>query len=379
MVLPYCADDSCDYGVTMKLNLTDLAIQRLKPRELQFIVWDTGLAGFGIKVSPRTKAFVVIVGDGRKQKTLGRYPDISLKDARHQAKLLQAEKVKERGPKTPTTFPEARTAFLAAKKGTLTAHSYSCYTRYLKLYPFKGYVHELTRAEIRQAGKSLDGKPHAQNMAFITMRTLMNWCLAEEMIEKHPMNRAAPPNKVSYRKRVLSDEELRKVWNACEDDDYGRIVRVLMLTGQRREEIASLKEATDEMVFPETKNGTDHRLPITPLVREHLKLPFNFKRWSAYKKKLDTRSGVAGWRLHDLRRTAASNMARLKVSPHVIEKVLNHQSGIVSGIAAVYNRYDYAEEVEEALLTYEAYILKLVRPGQVAGSKESSTRGLALS
>lgn len=362
----------------MKLNLTDLAIQRLKPKDAQYIVWDANFAGFGLKVSPRSKSFVVIVGDSRKQQTLGRYPDISLKDARHRAKLLQAEKVKDRGPKTPKTFPEACEAFLAAKKGTLTTHSYKAYERYLKVFPFKGFAHEVTRSEIREAVRKLDGKPHAQNMAFITVRTLMNWCLAEEILEKHPMNRASPPNKVANRKRVLTDEELRAIWHACEADDYGRIVRILMLTGQRREEIASLKEAVEELAFPETKNGTEHRLPITPLVREHLCLPFNFKRWSAYKKKLDQRSGVTDWRLHDLRRTCASNMAKLKVSPHVIERVLNHKSGIVSGIAAVYNRYDYAEEVKEALLTYEAYVLKLVRP-QAIGLTEISTRGLALS
>lgn len=342
----------------MRANLTDLSVQRLKPTERQFIVWDTNLPAFGVKVSARTKSFVVKVG--AKLTTIGRYPDMALKEARTNAKAAQVAKTSEGAPRTIKTYPEAVLAFLEAKKGQITLHSHKCYTRYLNVFTFTGPVHAITKADIREQLKTLSGKPHAQNFAFITMRTLMNWCLQEEIIDRHPMHRSSPPNKVPSRERVLTDDELRKVWNAATDFPYGNIVRILMLTGQRREEVAALKDAPDVLTFSKTKNGTTHTLPITPLVREHLALPFNFKRWSAYKEKLDKASGVTNWRLHDLRRTCASNMAKLKVSPHVIEKVLNHQTGIVSGIAAVYNRYSYREEVEDALLTYEAYLIRII-------------------
>jgi integrase len=148
---------------------------------------------------------------------------------------------------------------------------------------------------------------------------------------------------------------------------YGTIVKLLILTGQRRGEIAGLRRSwitDDAITFPQgfTKNRREHRIPISPLTEEIIAripgvtdllfpargtekkvLPFN--GWSKSKTEFDAPLGIPEWTLHDLRRTYSSNLAKLGVPIHVTERLLNHVTGIISGIAAVYNRHSYWEEM----------------------------------
>ena len=170
------------------------------------------------------------------------------------------------------------------------------------------------------------------------------------------------------RDRVLSDAELAAVWNACGNDTYGKIVKLLILTGARREEVGGMlwseldKRPLWIISASRTKNRLEHILTLPRLAwsiidgtsrRESNKRilgngPHGFNNWNTAKKALDRRSGIVSWRLHDLRRTAATRMADLGIQPHIIESVLNHVSGHKAGVAGVYNRSVYTREVKNA-------------------------------
>jgi integrase len=167
---------------------------------------------------------------------------------------------------------------------------------------------------------------------------------------------------------VLSDAELAAIWNACRNDAYGRIVKLLILTGARREEVGGMlwRELVDSVwTLPtsRTKNRRELVLALPALAwsiiettpRRELKDhvfgngPRGFNNWDEAKRALDQRCRIADWRLHDLRRTAATRMADIGIQPHIIEAVLNHISGHKAGVAGVYNRSSYMREVRNAL------------------------------
>ena len=188
---------------------------------------------------------------------------------------------------------------------------------------------------------------------------------------------------------MLSDEELRLVWScAGENGDYGAIIRLLILTGQRREEVGAMRWSEldlDKSLWrieaERTKNGLPHDVPLSDVAldllaahgrREGRDLVFGsregpFQGWGNAKialegrirAKLGEKSGLKPWRLHDLRRTAATRMNELGVLPHVVEAVLNHISGHKAGVAGVYNRASYAAEKRQALDLWAAHVLAL--------------------
>jgi integrase len=168
---------------------------------------------------------------------------------------------------------------------------------------------------------------------------------------------------------VLAPDELRKLWRGLVDDRFSTIVRLLLLTGTRRNEIGHLQWSEVDLprkliVLPpeRTKNGKPFELPLSAQAhtiiegtprRNSSDFLFSdkqgFKDWGGAKAALDRRIGIAQWTLHDLRRTCATGMAELGTQPHIIEAVLNHVSGHKGGIAGIYNRAKYADETRSAL------------------------------
>jgi integrase len=336
----------------MRLNLTDLAIRRLKWSGSQKKYWDTNLKGFGLRVSKFKKTFVVMVGIERKLITVGHFPDKALKDARSEAKAVLVQ-----WSGSPLKSAQnAKTYFIEHCKLTTRPKTYIEYERYLELLDKD--PPDLTLDEIRNTLNKLEGKPSSQNYAFATYRAYLNWCVREQIIRLNPLATIPLPHKLASRDRVLSDDELKEIWKHTNNQPYGYIVRLLMLTGQRKSEIANLTDISDGMTFPQTK-GNPHTVPITPLVQQHLPVQ-TFNGWSKSKVRLDKNSGVTNWKLHDLRRTFSTNCAKLGVPIHITEHILNHRSGSVSGIVKVYNRYSYLKEMEDALLLHEEHIKKLV-------------------
>lgn len=315
--------------------------------------WDANFPGFGLRVGKRKKVFILVHGKGRNMVTIGAYPAMSLKEARSEAKRLQGTLPIKKG-KTPRAFSDVLRAFLDDSDKRLKRDTVSQYRYYLTVCPLD--LENLTRAHIKEQLSKFDDKPHSQNYAHATLRIFLNWCLKEEIIETHPLMRSGPPNKLRSRDRVLSDEELARIWRCTTDTTYGRIVRLLILTGQRRIEVRNLKpeDVTDVLTF-HTKGDRINILPITPLIRENLVLPFKFNNWADAKAKFDTDCQV-DWVHHDARRTLATRLASLGVNFFTIERILGHALGKV---ASVYQRYSYLKEMEEALLLWEAHIRKI--------------------
>jgi len=177
------------------------------------------------------------------------------------------------------------------------------------------------------------------------------------------------------RERILTNDELARVWNACGDETFSKIVKLLILTGQRKGEITNLTGAmigSDAITLPSilTKNSRQHTFPLSSTAKEILNPPLPrdafffpafgkktpFSGFSKCKASLDRRSGISDWTLHDLRRTFASGLASLGVALPAIERLLNHASGSFAGIVGVYQRYDYFPEMQDAIARWEAHI-----------------------
>ena len=240
----------------------------------------------------------------------------------------------------------------------------------------------------------LDGlaKDRRAAMAGATARygsALFGWAIWRGSLSVNPFERV-PIAPTIRRDRVLSDDEIRRVWTATDGAGaFNGIVRALLLTGQRREEVSGLTwseldPALSAWILPaaRSKNGKPHVIPISAQMEALLRaqprvmgteLAFPgerslFSGWSKSKARLDRRSGVSGWTLHDLRRTAATGMAELGVAPHVIEAVLNHASGHKAGVAGVYNQARYASETRRALDLWGAHVAAIVEGREADGN-----------
>jgi integrase len=207
-------------------------------------------------------------------------------------------------------------------------------------------------------------------------KTFFTWAQKKRYIVDNPTAGFTPHSIVS-RSRVLTDDELRAVWNAAEEAEghFGVIVRLLILTGMRRGECAALQTSwihDSTIVLPKeaTKNGREHVFPIEALATSILasalpsdastrlfpargksETPFN--GWSKGKVALDKLASIAPWTLHDLRRTFATNLAKMGVAPHIVERLINHVTGTISGVAAIYNRHAYMDEMRAAIVAWE--------------------------
>lgn len=368
------------------MKLTDLHVKRLKPPETgQKTHFDEALRGFGVRVSQGgTKSFVVMYGPTRKLRTIGRYPALSLADARKEAKRVQAEALDHSDQAfllERVSFADARQRFLADSKVRNKDRTYRDYCRLLnRHFAFGKDVADLTRRDVMSVVESLAKTPSEQQHAFVAIRVMMNWCVKRGLVEVSPV----PPLSFTTpsRSHILSDADLAAVWRRADviGYPYGRITQLLILTGQRRGEIAALRRSwidDDLAVFPAgfTKNKREHRLPLSPMAQRVLNdLPETddlffpargargraFNGWGKSKQRFDKALEVEPYTLHDLRRTFSSNMARLGTPIHVTEKLLNHISGTVSGVAAVYNRYSYLDEMRMAVSQHDDYLAKLL-------------------
>lgn len=356
------------------MQLTDLAIQKLKPPTTgQKTVFDNQLPGFGIRVGKLSKSFVVVYGQRRQLKTLGRYPTLSLKDARKKAQgFLSADQPQDHQT-TNIRFSEAKKRFLDESKAKHKPQTTKDYKRHLDFYGFSKPIRNITRVEIMERLRSLANQPVTQNHTFTTLVTFFRWALRNDLIDRNPLEGEQKPAPKRHRERVLDQPELVLVYQRAIKFPfpYGHIVRLLLLTGQRRSEVTYLtrERVGETLQFPDTKNRTDHEIPLLPMARAviedvpHKKpylfqntKPVPFSAFSKAKTDFDKELEIGPYRLHDLRRTFSSNMAMLGVPLHVTERILNHKSGTISGVAAIYNRHTYMEEMRDALQVWEDYL-----------------------
>jgi integrase len=227
------------------------------------------------------------------------------------------------------------------------------------------------------------GAPYVANRTLAALRKMFNWALPRYRLAESPCKGVEPPGEEESRDRVLSNDELRRVWLAAGNlGCFGPVIKLLILTGQRRDEVAAMEWSELDFerklwVLPpgRVKNKNGHTVPLSTaaleiiegLKRSKGKCVFSTTHgrssvsgFGDAKARLDKLSGVKGWRLHDIRRTVASGMAGLKVALPVIEKVLNHSSGSFRGIVGVYQRHEFADEKREALDAWAAHVERLV-------------------
>jgi len=217
--------------------------------------------------------------------------------------------------------------------------------------------------------------PVSRNRLRSTLSSFFSWCVSEGLLETNPVTGTAKANENGSRDRVLTQEELRKLWRSLGDGHFADIVRLLLLTGQRRNEIGLLQWSEVDLARKiivlgpaRTKNSRLHELPLSSQAlailaglprRNTTDFVFGergFHDWDRPKQPLDQRIGITPWRIHDLRRTAATGMAERGVLPHIVEAILNHVSGHKAGVAGTYNRARYADEMRTALQRWADHI-----------------------
>lgn len=370
-------------------------------------LWDAVLPGLGIRIahpSSRHEAgaktwFVRYRSNGAQRRMkIGTYPTLGLSEAREVARQVftavgagkdpAAEKRDASSRARVDTFERVAEAFITryAKRHN---KSWQETERILKRYviPIWGprQVRDITRPDVLALLDDMvdRGAPVMAKQTHSTIRKLFYWAVERGILDTSPCVRIPIPAKANERDRVLTDDELRAVWLACDPLKwpFGPAIRLLVLTGQRRDEVATMRWPDIDLdtglwTIPRElmKGDRAHEVPLSSIAKEIiLSLPkldetlvFTTKGrvpitgFSNAKRRLDELSGVADWRIHDLRRTAASGMARLGVEPHVVEKVLGHQTGTISGVAAIYNRHGYQAEKQEALERWAREVLRLV-------------------
>lgn len=380
------------------MKLTDTAVAKLKlpAGKTDAIFFDDALPGFGIRIrAGGSRKFVVHCRQGDKQQrvTIGSAAVLTVEAARAKARKMlvayddgrdpNAEKA-ERRAANALTFSAVSTDYLATCEARMKPRSFEDCARYLRQHwkplhtrPVASVTRADVAARLREIVKA--NGPVAADRARSALSAMYAWAIGEGLCEANPVIGTNKATTNAGRERTLTDAELAAIWNAAPATAFGRIVRLLMLTGQRRDEIGDLhwSETRDGMISlpgARTKNGRAHDVPLSALAVDALTtqprmvgrdLVFGegeggYSGWSRSKAALDRACGVTDWTLHDLRRTAATRMADLGVAPHVIEAVLNHVSGHKAGVAGIYNRSTYAAEKRAALDLWANHVAVIV-------------------
>jgi integrase len=402
-------------------------VDRIAPASKNEFLWDQEVSGFGLKVTPsggRTYVYQYRVG-GRGAKvqrfTIGSHghwtPDQARREAKRLALLVDqgvdpaAEGKRQRQEAVDYAFPAYAERFIETylKVEWKGGHELAAGLLRREVIPsFRAKtLMQVTRADVAGLLDKMIGRVATRRNAFAVLRRLFSWAVNRGDLNVSPIRDMEPPPAPPSRDRVLTDEELALVWRGSIAAAYpfGPWVRMLILTGQRREEVAALNwseldrdKAMWTLPATRAKNGVVHDVPLSsaalklldeiastqnpegqPAIwpRKGYVFTMNGKQpvtgYSVAKKRLDRLAleaasagaegfteAIAPWRFHDLRRTLATGFQRLGVRFEVTEAVLNHLSGSRSGIAGVYQRHHWSDEKRAALDAWAAHVSGLV-------------------
>ena len=396
----------------MKLTARTVAELQLPPGRIDVIFFDSEMAGFGYRLRAgaggqvrRSWVAQYRRGGATRRLLLGSAEVLGAERARAAAKQILAKVAlggdpqgdrRGRRDKDRLTLRGLVAEYLEAKKSQkrpprartmVETRRYLGDPRYFG--PLLGMpVDTVNRRDVaaRLVVISRSSGAIAGARARAALSTFFFWAMQSGFVEANPVIGTAKPAEDEPRERVLSDPEPVAIWRSCRDDDFGKVLKLLVLTGCRRSEIGAmrwseldLEQGLFTIPSARSKNGKTHQLPLTPLALDLIKavprmvgrdLLFGsrsaagFSRWPHGKTALERDSGVTGWVIHDIRRTAATRMADLGVQPHIIETILNHVSGHKAGVARIYNRSVYANEVRAALAMWDDHIRALVEGGE---------------
>lgn len=380
----------------MRKALTNKTLEALKPQAKRYEVHDLHCPGMSVRVSVQgQKVFSAKFRFGLAQKRikLGIYPRISLATAREKAMDIFRQVDEGIDPTKRRRTANMKVEGICHEFIRLHAQPRNKSWREAERILERELITTFGQRDIREI-KRFDvlemmdaalarGSSYQANRILSHIRKLFNWCVERGIVEASPIVGLKPPTKEISRERALNDNEIIRLLRACRNDVYPfrQFAPLLLATAQRRGELAEMRwseidfEAKTWVIPSErSKNGKAHVVPLSPFalrvldeVPRFLDCDYVFTTtrkspvsgFSKALRRLSEGSQTTNWRWHDLRRTAASGMARAKVAPHVVEKVLNHVSGIISGVAAVYNRYGYDDEAREALEEWGATLANL--------------------
>jgi integrase len=402
----------------MKLTLNRIEGLKCPEGKRDVLVFDDEQRGLGVRVTASGgKTYLAQYNwHGQKRRIpLGSCSGLSLAKARDAVRAIMGDVAKGIDPATERKKAEVHGALtlkallsdwqslhLSGKRPRYAAEAVravrNAFSRYLDLP-----AADLNRAAAVKAldAMAMRGSPAMAARTAAYGKAAYGWATRRGSLSSNPfLNLPVAPTE--RRERVLSDDELGAVWHAASGAGaFSGIVRLLVLTGQRREEVAGMTWAelsggsaatldfsTWTIPASRAKNGATHIVPLSApaqdllrnvprfgeLVFPGLRGPFN--GWSKAKAAMDARSGVTNWRLHDLRRTMATGLQRLGVRLEVTEQVLNHVSGSRAGIVGIYQRHDFASEKRAALEAWGAHVLAIVEGraaiGNVVALRESA-------
>lgn len=403
-------------------RISKSSVDAVLPRATETMLWDDRVSGFGLKVTPagaKTYLYQYRLGGrgGRTRRyTIGRHGSMTPDRARREAERLAALVSQGVDPQQEKQ-DKGRRAIDLAFKGYAERFVEDCLKvrwkashkdgeALLRLYviPVLGSkpLHDIDRSDIRAVLKPVRGKVATARNLFAVLRRLFRWAVSEGDIQVSPITGMEPPPLPAKRDRVLSDAEVRLMWLGSEKQAYpfGPLFRLLLITGQRLEEVSGLlwaeldrAKAMWSLPAERAKNGNASQVPLSPLAMAELdKLAKRAGRkdgWprkglvftttgetsvsghSRAKARLDKNMAelaakskdqptIAPWRLHDLRRTLATGMQRLGVRFEVTEAILNHVSGSKAGVAGVYQLHDWAPEKKAALAAWSMHIAAIL-------------------
>jgi integrase len=397
----------------VKLTTSTARTLALPPGKSDHFEWDVVFGGgFGLRLRAgakgisRTWVYQYDIGSKTRRMTIGNAALLGVDEARRLAARLQSEVRLGHDPgarriaarvAAAETMGAMLETYLSIKRGKLRPRSYVEVERHLmkNCRP----MHRLPLREITPATVSTRYEAIARNgvtTANNTWRSLhafFDWCLRQALVDRNPTI-GVERHQDRKREHHLNAEEIRALWQATDDGgNYSAIVRLLLLSGCRANEIAGLRDSeifSDRIVLPaeRTKNGREHTLPLTAAMRTILEgrerrpgRDFIFGRadgrpfsgWGASKEALDARLKAAGakmrpWVTHDLRRTMATGMGELGIAPHVIEAALNHVSGFRRGVSGLYNRSQLEGPIRHALRVWNTHVMEIVE-GRVRGDR----------
>ena len=381
----------------MKFTKQSTAALALTRGKSDLVVFDDALPGFGLRLRlGGSRNWVVQYQTGNRQRrmVIGSAA-LPLDEARSSAARLLAQ-VKlgadpagtkaESQARSGETFAACMKLYLERRRSEpdLRPSTYREIERHLvrNLKALHGLqIQKVDRRAIAiELARLTTAGPVQANRTRGSLVKFLNWCAGEGVIDANPAQ-FTNKNPEQGRSRLLSDAELRKIWHALPEGDYGDIIRLLMLTAARANEIALLRWSEIDLergviALPaaRTKNRRGHFIPIGATVRAILEArprydgrDFVFGRgqggfsgWSQCKARLDAAVKIPEWVVHDLRRAAATGMGELGIQPHVVEAVLNHVSGSRGGVAGLYNRSQYEAEKTTALARWDAHLMDVL-------------------
>jgi integrase len=382
----------------MQFTKTTVASLSLPEGRTDFVFWDPDLPCFGLRLRGDTRRWIVqyrFAGQSRRE-SLGDPRKVSLEDARKAARARFAKielgadpkaeqaKAKADAEEARHTLGYVSDRYLEAQKPKVRPATYAALARDLKVHwaPLGGLpVRNIEQRHVAARMREIGGL-NAAARARINLSAMFTWAMGESLCSANPVTGTNNPRKgIGPRQRVLGDDELRIVWRACDDDDFGRLVRLLMLTGCRRDELALLRWSEvnldrGALAIPgnRIKNHHDLKLPLPQAALALLPSQSNdrdfvfgprrgFRSWSYYTALLNRRiagqegRALAPWTLHDLRRTLRTGLGRLGVAPHIAELVINH---VKKGMAGVYDTYSYQGEIAAALTLWADHVMAAV-------------------